>query len=137
MRDTLRRAAWRVAPGPMADRAHRYQHALSEQWGLTAASERVSGDTVVRGPFAGLRYPARRPAWLAKRVGAYERELHTWFEAALATRPERFVDIGAADGFYAVGVARHGIPVTAFELARSAREELRALAALNGVAVTL
>jgi hypothetical protein len=140
MRDTLRKAAWRVAPGAMADRAHRYQYAWSAHVGVRQASERVAaaaGDTVARGPFAGMRYPAWRVASLAKRVGAYERELYSWFEEALEARPTRFVDIGAADGFYAVGMARRGVPVDAFELARSARREIRDLAKLNGVQVTV
>src|SRR5262245_46881839 len=109
MREMLRNAAWRVATGTMAERARRHQHARNERRGLHAASERVAGEVVIRGPFAGLRYPARRIDSLAKRVGAYEHELHGWFEAALAARPARFVDIGAADGFYAVGVARRGV----------------------------
>src|SRR5262249_33214256 len=72
-------------------------------------------------------------ASVAKRLGAYEQELHRWFEEALAARPARFVDIGAADGFYAVGGARHGVAGDAFELAPPPRREIRGLAKLNPV----
>jgi hypothetical protein len=136
MRRLLARAAWRVVPDLMADRAHRYQHSLYEHWGLNAISDRVAsdhGDRVLRGPFAGMRYPARRIGSLQKRIGAYELELHSWLEQALERRPARFIDIGAADGFYAVGIARRGVPVVAFEMARSARAEMLELARLNGV----
>jgi hypothetical protein len=140
MRDRLSTAARRFAPQVMADREHRYQHALHEQWGLDAIAGRLTaehGDRVLRGPFAGLRYPPRRIASVPKRIGAYELELHPWLDAALALPPARFVDIGAADGFYAVGVARRGIPTEAFEIARSARAEIRALAQLNRVELTV
>jgi hypothetical protein len=139
-RDVLRRAAWKVVPGVMADRAHRHQRALIEDWGLSALAERIveaHGDRVLRGPFAGMRYPSGRVGSIPKRIGAYELELHGWFENALAASPARFVDIGSADGFYAVGVATRGVPVQAFEMARSARAEARELAALNGVQLTI
>ena len=139
-RDTLRRVAWQIAPAAMADRAHRYQLAMHDRWGLTSASETVvaeAGTAVVRGPFAGLQYPTGRPADVSKRVGAYECELHSWFDEGLAAGPSRFIDIGAADGFYAVAVALRGVPVEAFEMARSAREEIDVLAALNEVPVTI
>jgi hypothetical protein len=127
-----RKAAWRAAPARMADRAHRHQRGL---WAASGIA--VPGDVVVRGPFAGMRYPADRVSSVAKRLGAYESELHPWLAEALAARPARFVDVGAADGFYAVGFARAGIPVEAFELAPTARRETEALAELNGVALTL
>jgi hypothetical protein len=84
-----------------------------------------------------MRYEANRVAATQKLIGAYERELHPWFERALAQRPTRFVDIGAADGYYAIGIARRGIPVVAFEMSRIARRQLRELAKLNGVTIDL
>jgi len=50
----------------------------------------------------------------------------------LAQRPSRFIDLGAADGYYAVAIARLGIAVDAFELSPSARRDLSRLAAVNG-----
>ncbi len=140
MRQALSKAAWRVAPDVMADRAHRYLHALDHRRGVSDLSDRhtaIHGDRVLRGPFAGMRYPARRVGSIQKRIGSYELELCPWLEQALANPPARFVDVGAADGFYAVGVARRGIPVEAFEMARTARAEIRELADANDVTVAV
>jgi hypothetical protein len=121
----------------MAERAHRRQCAAYARREPFSAVEAAVGAQVVRGPFAGLRYPRGRVASLSKRLGSYERELHGWLEDALAAAPARFVDVGAADGFYAVGVARRGVPVDAFELARTARAQVHELAALNAVRVAI
>jgi hypothetical protein len=140
MRRLLSKTAWRLAPDVMADRAHRHQQALHEEWGLSTISDDLvaaHGDRVVRGPFAGMRYPSDRIGSIPKRLGAYELELHGWLNEALAAPPARFVDIGAADGFYAVGIALRGIPVEAFEMARTARHQLTELAELNGTEVAV
>lgn len=140
MRGFVRQLAWRLAPGYMSDRAHRYQTLLYRQLGfvdLARALVSIHGEAVVRGPFAGMRYPPEREGSLQKRIGAYEREIHPWIERALRTKPMRFVDIGAADGFYAVGIARYGVPVDAFELSRTARDECRELASMNGLSMRI
>jgi hypothetical protein len=124
----------------MADRSHRYQNSLQHRWGHVHLSRQfiaTYGDAVLRGPCEGLRYPAERILSLPKRLGAYETEIAPWVSAGIAARPTRFVDIGTADGYYAVGFARHGIPVEAFELSRTARWEIEELAALNGTRVTI
>jgi hypothetical protein len=127
--------ARQVAPDLMADRVHCYQQRLYQRAGLIVLARQfvaAHGDRVLRGPFAGMRYPPDRIASIPKLLGIYERELHPWIEQALATF-ERVVNIGAADGYYAVGFARHGLRVDAFESAPTARRELRDLAKLNGV----
>ncbi|HVS13027.1 MAG TPA: hypothetical protein VMV46_03820 [Thermoanaerobaculia bacterium] len=94
--------------------------------------------TVLAGPFAGMRYPtlASGSTLLPKLVGTYEMELHGVISAILATRYERIVNIGAAEGYYAVGLARAAPgwpPVVAFDTEIVARRRLRRLAASNGV----
>ena len=65
------------------------------------------GLTVSGGPFAGLAYPDRAPISLVpKLLGIYERELHGAIEAAIRAQPGLIVNVGAADGYYAVGLAR-------------------------------
>jgi len=138
VRNACRPLAWRLAPELMADRAHQHQRELHREMGLYSLAEQLvrnHGDRVLRGPFAGMRYPAERLHSVPKRIGVYESELHPWFKAALLRRPLRFIDIGAADGYYAVGCALKGLPVDAFELAPSARRELRELSVLNSVTV--
>jgi hypothetical protein len=137
-----RRLAVRYAPGVMADRARRYERGLRERQGVTAAARALvqRGEAIVQaGPFAGLRYPAERldevDAPAAKLLGSYERELSPVFAAAVNAGVRTFVDIGCADGYYAVGMARAtpGLTTHAFDLSGSARRLCRAVAELNAV----
>jgi hypothetical protein len=96
---------------------------------------RVSG-----GPFAGLTYPdASATSLIPKLLGAYERELHGAIEQAIRAEPELIVNVGAADGYYAVGLARRcpAAAVHAFEADPRARELLARVAAANAVALTI
>ncbi|HEX8742987.1 MAG TPA: hypothetical protein VF712_07625 [Thermoleophilaceae bacterium] len=99
------------------------------------------GPAVLHGPFAGLRYPERARAHVhhltAKLLGAYEEELADLVAAQVARRPPLFVDVGAADGYYAVGFARASAAteVHAYEIDPVARRTLRALARANGARV--
>ncbi len=92
---------------------------------------------VTQGPFAGMKYIPRAycSEILPKLVGTYERELIPAIEAVCGAGCDRIVDVGAAEGFYAVGMALRnpGASIVAFELCASARYYLRKLAALNGV----
>jgi SAM-dependent methyltransferase len=99
------------------------------------------GATVRGGPFAGLIYDPRvighTTAVAAKLLGAYERELHPAVERTLASDMSRFVDIGCAEGYYAVGVAcrRRDVRVVGFDIDPAARRMCRILAGINGVSV--
>ena len=101
------------------------------------------GLTVQGGPFAGLTFaadvvghPELADSLAAKLVGCYEQELHAALEDALAARPSTFVNVGAGDGYYAVGVALRipDVAVHAFDLDAGRRATCTALADLNGVA---
>lgn len=120
---TLRRVASAVRRVPL-----RYVNALvAERTGLR----------VQAGPFAGMRYVDRAvgSALTPKLLGTYERELGPCIERALALAFPLVVDIGAAEGYYAVGVARRSpqARVVAFEMLEAGRRALRELAALNQV----
>lgn len=98
------------------------------------------GDIVRAGPFAGLRYPdwamTEVDLYSPKVLGSYERELHAAIEAAIAAAPRQVVDIGAAEGWYVVGLARR-LPdarVLAFEPEDWRLAQLRPIAEHNGVA---
>jgi hypothetical protein len=98
------------------------------------------GLTVSGGPFAGLTYPDREPLSLVpKLLGIYERELHPAIEAAIAAQPNVIVNVGAADGYYAVGLARRcpEARVVAYEADAGQRELCRRVAAANGVNVEI
>lgn len=98
-----------------------------------------TGGVVQAGPFAGLRYPVAQAAGSSlapKLLGTYELEIHDFVEAAITNRPQRIVNIGAGEGYYAVGMALRvpGAQVHAFDTSESARELTHALAQANGVA---
>ena len=95
---------------------------------------------VRQGPFAGMRYIDRAvgSAFIPKLLGIYERELNECVEEACSLKFPLIVDVGAAEGYYAVGLARRnpGAHVIAFEMEEHGRAALREMAALNGIAVT-
>jgi hypothetical protein len=98
------------------------------------------GLEVSGGPFAGLRYTDTRPLTLVpKLLGIYERELHAAVEDAIRAGPARIVNVGAADGYYAVGLARRcpDARVVAYEADAGQRELLERVIAANGVAVEI
>ena len=101
------------------------------------------GSVVLHGPFAGMRYARRTLDHVhhltSRLLGSYESELAGVVAAQVERRPPLFVDIGAADGYYAVGmaVACAGIVVHAYEIDPVARRVLRANARANEVEVTV
>jgi hypothetical protein len=126
----------------MAERAARHQRRICAEWGLPDLADEfiaAHGDRVLHGPFTGLRYWRGGDAPVAKLLGVYESEISSWFAQSLSQSPPRFVDVGAADGYYAVGVkvASPATEVVAFEISATARGELADLARLNGVSVDI
>lgn len=97
-----------------------------------------SGQVRVRsGPFAGLSYLDQSTGSVLgpKLLGTYENELHGWIEDAIARNYGRIIDVGCAEGYYAVGmaVACATANVYAYDLDATSQERTVALAALNGV----
>lgn len=95
---------------------------------------------VLAGPFAGMTMAtdARFRLWgaaAARLAGTYEEELFAALEARIAARPGLVIDIGAAEGYYAVGMSRR-LPasrIVAFEIDPRGRALCRRNARLNGV----
>jgi hypothetical protein len=93
-------------------------------------------DVVASGPFAGMRLRGRASegAYIPKLLGAYEAELHPVIEPVIATGYHTVINIGCAEGYYAVGLARQtGAAVHAFDIDDDAQRLCRELAALNEV----
>jgi hypothetical protein len=94
---------------------------------------------VVSGPFQGMPYVsvACASAHSAKVLGTYEKELHAIIDEVQRQHFDKIIDIGAAEGYYAVGLARlnpnPGCQIIAFEAQDYGRQLLGALAASNGV----
>ena len=113
---------------PDALRPHRYFAALTRE---------RTGQRVIAGPFAGMRYVDRSvgSAYVPKLLGIYERELAPVVEEIIASRPSLIVDVGAAEGYYAVGLAYRlaGTRMIAFETEERGRAAVAEMAALNDV----
>ena len=94
--------------------------------------------TVANGPFKGLRYPAAESygsMLLPKLLGSYESELHPVLEGMFANDYTAIVDIGAAEGYYAIGLGLQfpGASVYAFDTSSTARRMCAEMATLNSL----
>ena len=109
----------------------RFQDAFKKQ---VYADEQI---TVLTGPFQGLRYYNRiiwgpiTPKW----VGSYEQELHGIIEGIITRHYSTIIDVGAAEGYYAVGLAAacEDSSVITFDIDPIARRRQRQLIDLNGL----
>jgi hypothetical protein len=92
---------------------------------------------VLDGPFAGLRYVDQSVGsmWWPKILGTYELELAPAVGRLCAEQPAWVIDIGAAEGYYAVGMAWRcpQTRVIAFEGDQAGRKLQEELAVLNHV----
>lgn len=92
---------------------------------------------VVSGPFRGIQYitEAIGSAITPKILGTYEMELYPIIESIVGRQPKYIIDIGAAEGFYAVGLATRlpNCKIIAFESESRGQDLLRQLAEINGV----
>lgn len=117
---------------------HERLHPL--EWVNRRVRDRL-GNVVCSGPFAGVRLPdwgmTGIDLFAPKVIGSYERELHGWVEEAIAAHPPLVLNVGCAEGYYAVGLARR-LPeasVLAFDTAALKIEQLAEIATLNDASV--
>ncbi len=101
----------------------------------------LGGDVPVvqSGPFKGMRYPDWRSVGSElepKVIGTYEDELHSILEQIFTGDYSEVIDIGAAEGYYAVGLARRmeDIRCIAFEREAEGRMLCERMAVANDVA---
>ncbi len=92
---------------------------------------------VVRnGPFRGLIYPELRSAGsslVPKLLGTYESELHPFVASLDGLSLQTIVDVGCAEGYYAVGLALRfpGVAVQAYDVDLEARRLCTEMARAN------
>ena len=102
-------------------------------------------DLIVQGgPFRGLRYLPQLTSTdtllshtvIPKLLGSYELELHDSLKRSFTRQYKQVINIGCAEGYYAVGLALRfpDIPVFAFDIDAANREFCGQMAAINGVA---
>jgi len=120
-----------------------YRHAQAARDGSVLGSpefiRRSFPDLTVRnGPFKGMQYPSSKAsgsALLPKLLGSYESELHPLFAKILANTYTDIVDIGCAEGYYAIGLGMKfpDAKIHAFDVDRKAQHLCRQMAELNGI----
>lgn len=96
------------------------------------------GTSVWQGPLAGMEFLSQSAegCHAAKLIGCYEQPLQPFVEQAIQSAYNTVLNIGCAEGYYAVGMARRmpGTQVRAFDLNPAAQAICADLAARNGVA---
>jgi len=90
---------------------------------------------VQSGPFRGmfLIERSRGSVWIPKLLGAYESELTDVIEWIIDLKPDRIIDIGSAEGYFAVGFAYRiaQVEVIAADTNPLARSGVRKMAQMN------
>ncbi len=108
---------------------------------LTSLAQGRTQCRIRSGPFTGMRYGlmAVGSAYIPKLLGIYERELAPLIELVCSQMPECIIDIGAAEGYYAVGLAMRNTSarVIAFEAEEQGRASLLRTAELNEVSARI
>ena len=97
----------------------------------------AQGTMVMHGPLAGMDFLSQSAegCHIAKLLGCYEQPLQPFIEQAITNAYPTILNIGCAEGYYAVGMARR-MPITqvlAFDLNPKAQEVCTALAQKNKV----
>lgn len=145
MKATAKKIAGRVLPEQLfttilSIRARNYERALLEKQGLLEISRELTarfGFQVLYGPFQGMTYTpeaihSRHGA--PKLLGAFERELHPIMNSVQPGQYERMIDVGSAEGYYAVGLAlRARAEVHAFDCEPRERSLCKRMARANHV----
>ena len=97
----------------------------------------AQGTVVMQGPLAGMDFlpQSAEGCHIAKLLGCYEQPLQPFIEQAISNAYPTILNIGCAEGYYAVGMARRmpSTQVLAFDLNPNAQEVCTTLAQKNGV----
>ena len=93
---------------------------------------------VLNGPFKGLKYPkfkSRSSSLYSKLIGSYEMELHSTIKQVIDNKYDQIINIGCAEGYYAVGLAIRlpNAEILAYDIDSEARDLTLEMATLNGV----
>jgi hypothetical protein len=127
LRSLLGEGVWKVVQRVSTAPRHR----------LIRLCQQETRQIVRQGPFTGMNYihDTMSGGYVPKVLGIYERELHPTIARLADLGIKQVLNIGAADGYYAVGLCRMfpDLRVVAFEMEARGREYVRAMAERNGV----
>ena len=138
--DTLLRRAL-AKPEPLSGQDLEGILRLMGKWRHQMISSSIiahNGPMVQAGPFAGMRLGqhSAEGCHAPKLLGCYEQALHPHFERFIARGFDAVLNIGCAEGYYAVGMARRmpNTRIFAHDSNQGAQRACHALAEANGVA---
>lgn len=98
---------------------------------------RATGNVVHGGPFDGMKLPAQ-DSWGdrgSKLLAFYELELHAILQGVIRRPPDLAINVGCAEGYYAVGLARAmpTTPVIAYDIDPNAQDVCRLASEMNSL----
>jgi hypothetical protein len=97
----------------------------------------ITNKKVISGPFQSTEYidGSFGSVYTPKLLGTYEKELHPLFDDIMINKYRTIIDVGAAEGYYAVGLARKKFvqKVIAFEADEYSRTLLSQMININDV----
>lgn len=97
--------------------------------------------TVMAGPFRGMTYinQSHGSSLGTKLIGTYEAELHSYIYRLVELEPDQFIDIGCAEGYYAIGFKRlsPNTQCIAYDISSEARRMCKDLAQANAIEISI
>jgi Methyltransferase small domain len=128
-------------PGPARLEAQLRQLAKWRSIVLANTLALRDGTRIAHGPFAGMDYAVESSEGgrAPRLMGVYEASLHAVIETVIARAYPQVIDVGCAEGYYAVGLARRMPQTTvhARDTDPKARALCETLARANGVTARL
>lgn len=107
-----------------------------EAWGRWRVFNKTR-ERVASGPFRGIQFVRHHDFGtpVPKVLGTYEKELHPVIDSLSQERLDGVINVGAAEGLYAVGLALRvpSVPVVVFETLDEGRRSIERMARRNGV----
>lgn len=132
----IKKALKSAFPGLYHDLSHRFGEPARYLRVGKAVVERF-GRKVNEGPFQGMVYgdKAAGSAYTPKILGTYELELRPWVDEVIRADYTTIIDLGCAEGYYAIGLAMRcpNATIYAFDGDPDARAACQEMAKLNGV----
>jgi 23S rRNA U2552 (ribose-2'-O)-methylase RlmE/FtsJ len=104
--------------------------------GKTILTKITPENEILNGPFKGIKYTTTNiteATLVPKLVGSYESQLHQTIEKVIAKNYSDIIDIGCAEGYYAIGLAKRmeNTTVHCFDINKSDIEICKEIAKLN------
>lgn len=99
------------------------------------------GREILYGPFKGMNFidNVSEGCYVPKLLGIYESELHEYINQIVLNKPDIFINVGSAEGYYAVGLKKllPDTDVFAFDTDINAQEKCKELSIMNNVNINI